>query len=38
VIEWREKNGAFHSLDDLKKVPGIEAAKLDEKADRIAFE
>jgi competence protein ComEA len=38
VIEWREKNGAFHSLDDLKKVPGIDAAKLDEKADRITFE
>ena len=38
VIEWRGKNGAFHSLDDLKKVPEIDAAKLDEKASRIAFE
>lgn len=38
VIEYREKNGAFKSLEDLKKVPGIEADKLEAKKDRISFE
>lgn len=37
VIEYREKNGEFKSLDDLKKVPVIDAAMIDEKKDRIAF-
>ena len=38
IIAFREKNGPFKSLDDLKKVPGIEAAKLDAKKDRLIFE
>lgn len=38
VIEYREKNGAFKSIEDLKKVPGIEADKLEAKKDRISFE
>ena len=38
VIEYRKKHGPFKSLADLKKVPGIEAAKLDEKKDRLIFE
>lgn len=38
IIEYREKNGAFKSLADLKKVPGIEADKLDAKKDRLSFE
>jgi len=38
VIDWREKNGPFKSLDDLKKVPGISAEKWDGKKDRISFE
>lgn len=38
VIEYREKNGAFKSLADLKKVPGLEADKLEAKKDRISFE
>lgn len=37
VIAYREKNGPFKSLADLKKVPGIEAAKIDAKRDRIVF-
>ena len=37
VIEYREKNGEFKSIDDLKKVPVLDAAKIDEKKDRIAF-
>jgi competence protein ComEA len=38
VIAWREKNGDFKSMDDLKKVPNIDAEKIDAKKDRITFE
>jgi len=37
LIAYREKNGPFKSLDDLKKVPLLDAAQIDEKKDRIAF-
>jgi competence protein ComEA len=37
VIAYRKKNGPFKSLDDLKKVPLIDAAKIEEKRDRITF-
>lgn len=37
VLAYREKNGDFKSIDDLKKVPGLDAAKLDAKKDRILF-
>lgn len=38
IIAYREKNGPFKSIADLKKVPGIEADKLDAKKDRLIFE
>ena len=38
IIAYREKNGAFKSIDDLKKVPGLEADKIDAKKDRLIFE
>jgi len=38
IIAYREKNGPFKSIADLKKVHGIEAAKLDAKKDRLIFE
>jgi competence protein ComEA len=37
IIEYRDKNGPFHTIEDLKKVPGIEAAKIEAKKDRLAF-
>ena len=37
IIEYRTKNGPFHSLDDLKKVPGIDFAKIAAKKDRLSF-
>jgi competence protein ComEA len=37
VIEYREKNGPFHSIEDLKKVPGIDAAKVEAKKDRLTL-
>jgi competence protein ComEA len=37
VIQYRAKNGDFKSLEDLKKVPGIETEKIEAKKDRIVF-
>ena len=37
IIQYREKNGDFHSLEDLKKVPGVDAAKIEAKKDRLTF-
>ena len=37
IIEYREKNGPFHSIEDLKKVPGIDAAKIEAKKDRLTY-
>ena len=37
LIAYREKNGDFKSLEDLKKVPLLEAAHLEARKHRIAF-
>jgi competence protein ComEA len=37
VIAYRSKNGDFKSIDDLKKVPLIDAEKIEAKKDRIVF-
>ena len=33
IIRYREKNGRFKSLDDLKKVPGVDVMKIEAKKD-----
>lgn len=38
IIRYREANGPFKSIDDLKKVPGIEADKIEAKKARLIFE
>lgn len=38
IIRYREANGPFKSIDDLKKVPGIDTAKVDARMDRLIFE
>ena len=38
IIEYRTKNGPFHSIADLEKVPGIDVAKIEAKKDRLIFE
>jgi competence protein ComEA len=38
IIAYRTKNGPFKSLKELKKVPGLDPAKLEEKKDRLIFE
>ena len=37
VVKYRAEHGNFNTLDDLKKVPGMDAAKLDARKNRIAF-
>jgi competence protein ComEA len=37
VIEYRDKNGDFKSIDDLRKVPGLDFQKIESKKSRIVF-
>lgn len=37
LIAYRKENGTFKSIDDLKKVPSIDAEKIEPKKHRIAF-
>ena len=37
IIQYRTKNCDFKSINDLKKVPGVDAAKLEAKKDRLTF-
>ena len=37
VIDYRTKNGNLKSLDDLKKVPGVDAKTIEAKKARITF-
>jgi competence protein ComEA len=37
VVRYRARHGNLKTLDDLKKVPGINAAKLDARKDRVVF-
>jgi len=37
VVRYRTDHGNFKTLDDVKKVPGLSAASLAERKERIAF-
>jgi competence protein ComEA len=37
VVTYRREHGDFKSVDDLKKVPGLEAAKVEARKDRLIF-
>jgi competence protein ComEA len=37
IIAYREKNGAFKSIDDLKKVTDVPFRKIESKKDRLVF-
>ena len=37
IVSYRQKKGGFKTLDDLKKVPGVDPTKLDAKRDIINF-
>lgn len=38
VIAYRDKNGDFKSLDDLKKVPQLDSKKIDDQKNRLSFQ
>ena len=37
IIEYRTKHGPFKSIEELERVPGIDAAKIEAKKDRLTF-
>lgn len=37
ILQYRQANGDFKSVDDLKKVPGLDAAKIDAKKAKLTF-
>jgi competence protein ComEA len=37
IVQTRTEKGAFRSIDDLKRVPGLDAAKLEARRDRLVF-
>ncbi len=37
VIRYRYKHGNFKGIEDLKRVPGIDAARIEAKKDRLVF-
>lgn len=37
IIEYRTKNGPYKTIEDLKKVPGVDAEKIESKKDKITF-
>lgn len=37
VIEYRNKHGDFKSIDDLRKVPGLDFQKIETKKSRLVF-
>jgi competence protein ComEA len=37
IVAYRDQIKGFTSLDDMKKVPGIDAAKLDANKDKLIF-
>ena len=37
VVAYRTKNGDFKTIEDLRKVPDVDAKKLDDKKDKLSF-
>jgi competence protein ComEA len=37
IVDYREKNGKFKVLEQLKKIPGVNAEQLEEKRQLVAF-
>jgi competence protein ComEA len=37
IIAYRAKHGSFKTVDDLKRVPSLDIAKIEAKKDRITF-
>ncbi len=37
IVQWREKNGPFRTLNDLAKIPGIGKKTISEFEDKVTF-
>lgn len=37
IVQYRQQNGDFKSIDDLKKVPGLDGAKIEAKKAKLTF-
>ncbi len=37
IVKHREEHGRFATIDDLKNVPGLDAAKVEARKDRFVF-
>jgi competence protein ComEA len=37
IVQYRTEKGNFKTIADLKKVPGLDAAKVEAKKERLAF-
>ncbi len=37
IVRYREEKGVFKTVDDLKKVPGLDAAKVEARKERLEF-
>jgi competence protein ComEA len=37
IVQYREAKGSFKTLDDLKKVPGLDTVKIESKKDSLEF-
>jgi competence protein ComEA len=37
IVKYRQEHGNFKSTDELKKVPGLDAARVDARKDRLIF-
>jgi len=37
IVDYRSKNGDFKTLDDVKRVPGLDADRIEARKARIAF-
>ena len=37
IVHYREDKGSFKSVEEVEKVPGVDAKKIEAKKDRLAF-
>jgi competence protein ComEA len=37
IVEYRDRQGRFAAIEDLKKVPGLDASKVEARKDRFIF-
>ena len=37
LVKYRDEHGRFSDVEDVKKVPGLDAAKVDARRDRFVF-